>query len=215
MYLLLTAFLIFIYSVIFFVREDLRKTMIWAGILSIPIFYIKPLTSPQALEDVGSLWSYLVMATVFGFCFGGITAVIFEILFHKKLKVVPHPQRFHLNWLVFGPITFVLFKVVFGLSFASSIGAGFIAQAVTLLIFRKDLLWDALVSGIFLGVVYILFYSFFYNFFPGFSIDLWFSDLSGITLLSIPVEEVVVAFAFGMLWGPLYEGLKGYEVIDE
>lgn len=215
MYFISTIFVGAIFGAIFFFRKDLKKPMLWAGILSVPLFCFKPLMSSFVLEEVGVYWPYLVWTIVSGFFFGGIAAVIFEVLFHKKLKIVPHPHRFHLNWLIAGPVAFTLSKVGLGLSFALSIALGFFAQLLVLLYFRKDLLWDAIISGLFMGLVYLGFHYFFLSSMQGDISSFWFSDLSGILFFNIPIEEAVVVFAFGMLWGPLYEGIKGYEVVNE
>lgn len=180
-----------------------------------PVFLIKPLVSPQFLSEIGRTDLYLKFLTealIFGFAFGGLAAVSFEVLFHQKLKTVPHPHRVHLNWLVFGPLAFLFLKIIVGLSFAISLASGFIIQVLTLIYLRKDLLWDAITSGIFLGVVYLIFYSLFLTIIPGNNSGLWFAEPSGIMIWRLPVEEAAMIFAFGMLWGPLYEGIKGYQL---
>jgi hypothetical protein len=192
--------------------------MVWAGTLSLPIFALKLLIVPQFGVDLQSVSLYLpllISALIFGFTFGGIAAVTFEIFFHQKLNTVAHPHRIHLNWLIFGPIVFALGILLLKLPFANAISLGFFIQALILIILRKDLLWDAVISGVFIGLMYVLFYYLFFTVIPGQLNTLWFSDLSGISLFGLPVEEIVAIFTFGLLWGPIYEGTKGYKLRDE
>lgn len=218
MYLALSFVSLLVFAFLYYRNPSLRRPMVWAGLLSLPLFALKFLITPQFWSDVATAriyWLYMCEAVVFGFTFGGIAAVIFELLFHKKLKTVPHPHRIHLNWLVFGPIAFLLLEILSPSTFGVNIALGFFIQAMILIYLRKDLLWDALLSGVFLGIVYMFFYYVFFTIIPGQTIGLWFSEATGIMFLGVPVEEFVAIFAFGLLWGPLYEGVKGYALGDE
>jgi len=215
MYFWLTIASILLFIIFYFKRKDLREEMVWAGILSIPVFLIRPLVSPQFFPEIARTDLYLVHlaeALVFGFSFGGFAAVAFEVLFHERLKTTPYPHRLHLNWLGFGIISFFIARFAFSLSFALSLSIGFLTQILILLSLRKDLFWDMLVSGLFVGGIYLAFYYIFFTVFPGSTQGLWFTSESGIMFFNIPVEEAIVIFAFGMLFGPLYEGMKGMKL---
>lgn len=217
MHLVITIISILVFFTIFFSRHDLQKVMLWTGSLSFPLFLLKFILVPNLFNKVSNTdlyFLFLVEAAVFGFAFGGIAAVLFEILFHQKLKIVAHPHRHHLSWLIFGPLVFFGSYFILDLSFAICIFFGFLTQALILLFMRKDLLWDSLVSGIFLSLVYVIYYYLFFSVVPGQISTIWLTDLTGIIIFGLPVEELLAIFAFGLLWGPLYEGTKGY-VLEE
>jgi hypothetical protein len=218
MYLWLSVITVVIFVAIYIARPDLRTPMLWAGTLSLPLFVFKYLIDPQFWPGIFQESFYLIFlleAAAFGFAFGGLAAVLFEVFFHQKLKTTPHPHRIHLNWLVFGPITFIFLELWGHFSFSFNLAIAFIVQALILVYLRKDLLWDAVVSGIFLGLIYLVIYALYFTVIPGYTTQLWFADASGILVFGVPVEEFLAIFAFGMLWGPLYEGVKGYRLKSE
>lgn len=207
-----------VFLIIYYLRKDLRKVMMWTGLLSVPLFLLKFVIVQNF--DINSLnrllyLKYFIETIVFGFTFGGIAAVIFEVLFHKKLKTVPHPHRHQLSFLIAGPIIFTLSIILLHLSFGISIVLGFLSQAAILIYLRKDLIWDSLLSGLFLASFYLIFYYLYFVSIPGRTTPLWFSDFTGIAIFGLPIEEFMAIFAFGLLWGPLYEGTKGYVLKEE
>ena len=67
------------------------------------------------------------------------------------------------------------------------------------------------------GIIFLLFY-FVYFFlldllYPGYVERVWtLSAISGILILGIPVEELIFAFTFGMLWSSYYEHINWYKL---
>ena len=86
--------------------------------------------------------------------------------------------------------------------------------AITIMVSRRDLIKESVVGGLLFFLIYFVFF-FILNvlIFPGWIEEVWnFENLLGITILTIPVEELLFALTFGALWGPLYEDLKNYVI---
>jgi hypothetical protein len=76
--------------------------------------------------------------------------------------------------------------------------------------FRRDLLVDALMSGLLVGLITLVGYIIFSALFPGIVHAWWkLSNLSGVFIFGIPGEELLWAFGLGMVAGPLYEFFMG------
>jgi hypothetical protein len=83
-----------------------------------------------------------------------------------------------------------------------------------ILVIRKDLVWDLLFSAFSMGVLYFLIFLVIYRGFPGEIQNLWFgSSLIGITLFSVPIEELLIVMLWGALWGPIYVVIKDLKEI--
>lgn len=198
--------------VVAFNKEELRSRMLWAGLLSLPLLLIKPLISDDfanlANSSDGILLFFLQRAIV-AFSFAALAASIYEIFFHKKISPVRHPLRPKLIWLFSGLVIFVILKVIFDQSFIASLVAALVTDIVCILFLRKDLIWDAIFSGFSMSVLYLLIFIVTFRGFPGDLYNFWFTDhLTGITLFSLPIEELLAVMLYGALWGPLYIAIK-------
>lgn len=76
--------------------------------------------------------------------------------------------------------------------------------------FRRDLAVDSIVSGLLTGGIILGGYVIFLFLFPE-AIHRWWmlSNISGIFVLGIPVEELLWALGLGMVSGPLWEFFAG------
>jgi hypothetical protein len=80
---------------------------------------------------------------------------------------------------------------------------------------RPDLKRKIWVSGSMFTLLYFLYFFPLVRFVPGYVERVWrLSALSGILVLGVPVEELLFAFAFGMLWSSFYEHLAWHELKD-
>lgn len=193
-------------------RKDLRREMLWAGLLALPILLIKPLISTDFMNVAsqnGGIALFLLERAAISFSFGALASAIYESFLHKKITPKKHPHRPKMIWLALGIVVFIFFYFLIGTNFVLSVIAALVYDIVILLILRRDLIWDLIFSGAMLGVLYFIIFSVLYRGMPGDTHNFWFSDNSiGVTLLSVPVEEIVAVMLFGALWGPLYIVIK-------
>lgn len=198
--------------VIAFFRRDLIREMILAGLLAIPILFLKPLISTnffQIAENNGGLLLFIFERVILSFSFGAVASSVYEIFFHKKITPLKHPQRKKLIYLFVGLIVFLALVLVFKQSVALSLSVGLLLNLIVVLSVRTDLVWDTIFSGFLMGVLYFMIFALSYRGLPGDIRNLWFSDVTiGITAFSLPIEELLCVFLFGAFFGPLYVAIK-------
>ncbi|OGD86607.1 hypothetical protein A2870_03925 [Candidatus Curtissbacteria bacterium RIFCSPHIGHO2_01_FULL_41_11] len=109
-------------------------------------------------------------------------------------------------------VNFLLFKLL-GINSQYALIAVLVLAAIFILVRRKDLFMDVIGSGLCFGVLYFFLFLVYLQFFPG-VINSWYklSNISGVLILGVPLEEPLFAFGFGMVAGPLYEVWQGYRL---
>jgi len=201
---------------LFLFRPDLRHRMIIFGIIGAiggPIseyWYIRDYWHPLTITG----WPISIEDVIFGFFVGGIGCVMYEEIFGKRIAK-RHKRQEHWILLVFPAIAGVLFLFnrlfpAFHINSIYASAIAFVGTAGFILYTRKDLMQDALMSAVLGGLIFLIGYSFLLYFFPQIFQRMWLlSNISGITLNRIPMEEILWAFTYGLMVGPLYECYAG------
>ncbi len=203
--------------VCFLLRKDLRREMLTVGLC---IGVLAPLWAPWFFSDYwyptyASL--YGLEDSLYGFFAGGIVSAIYEEVYGKRFS---KRKDHHHAWWAFLSAFFLVAALTFWAllsvgcnSIYAALGA-YAAFTVGLCWFRRDLLQDALVSGVLFTLVTLLFFLLFLQLYPG-VIDAWWKteSLSGIFVFDIPLEELLWAFGMGMAGGPLYEFVSGRRLV--
>lgn len=206
---------------LYYWRPDLRFKMLFAsfcvGILALiwsPWFWFD-YWSPQYLYNLSFHFKKIggIEDFFYGFFSGGISSVIYEEIFGKKFA--KRINREH-HWILLLAPLFILFCLSFGIPIYLGLNSlyaaliAFLIGCLFVLYFRKDLIIDALASGLLFSLITLLFYIIFLGLFPNIVANWWHTkNLSGIFILGIPIEELSWAFAMGMMSGPLYEFAMG------
>jgi hypothetical protein len=202
-----------IWTIFFLRRKDLRKEMLLSSIL---IGILAPLWSPWFIADYWHPESlnFLRVASgdfMYGFFFGGIANVIYEQIFAKRYA----KQKTKIYWAWFVSL-FALGLLVFNISILLGINSiyaaitAFLVWSIITIYFRRDLLFDSLISGALFLFITLITYAFLLALYPGITHAWWkLQNLSGILIMSIPLEELLWAFSFGMIAGPFYEFFMG------
>lgn len=202
---------------LFFIkRPDLRHKMIVFGLMGAiagpisEIFYLKDYWHPLLVTGT----AIGIEDVLFGFFAGGIGSVLYEELFAKHFSK-RHKRTEHWIFFVFPLCAMSLFAFnhLFPMYHINSIYASAVAFLVTTLVvlyLRKDLLVDALASGIIAGLIFFFGYLLLLAVFPQIFEKMWLlRNISGITVSRIPMEELLWAFTYGLMIGPLYECYAG------
>ena len=80
---------------------------------------------------------------------------------------------------------------------------------------RKDLIVQMIFGAFFFGIIYFLLLLIFNRLFPEYiSITYTLSNLWGIMVWGVPLEEIVISFSGGAAWSTFYEYIKGYRTKD-
>lgn len=206
-----------VWLILYIIRKDLRKQMIFASLLCMPlglleIFFIPWYWNPQRLFNLNPA----IESLLFCFVVGGIAAVLYEVALKKHLIKAREKRTETKKHLYALAGVIILSMILFSFIFKKDlIYTGIISMALgalTIMISRKDLIKETILGGIlFLIVYFILLYILNTFIFPDMIAKTWnLEHLWGITFLKIPLEEILWAWTFGSLWAPIYEDVKGY-----
>ena len=158
---------------------------------------------------------------LFAFAVFGLASVIYQVVLGKHAKklrgdriFLSHPATHWLAHLVIalGVWTCVALSlvVVLGLTASQSVVVGGLLVGTYVIADRKDLMFNALLSGVFVSaLVFAAEQIFFVRMFPDAAPAFWSArHLGGLMLGGIPVEEIVWSGVVGFAIGPLYEYMR-------
>lgn len=219
-YFALTVPFAAVWIVLFLASKSTRREQLLMSIIAMPwgpiseIVYFKDYWFPKSILSF-SLFGHPVLIEdfIFAFAIGGIGAVIYEALFKKhQARRAMHYSLSLLIIIVIGASSFVLlWQSGLNSIFASAIA--FLILAFLIIVQRKDLLMDSIISG--LAVMIVMFFSYFFliktfSNSEEFLQNVWFLYKTplDIRILGIPLTEMIWGFSWGMLAGPLYEFWK-------
>jgi len=218
---LISSLILFLaWLVIFLLNKNLRKEMLWASLITLPLGLTEPLFVPEywappSLFNLAAKTGFDIESFIFAFAIGGIAAVLYELFFktkHKKMS--KHEMRgkrhkFHLLALFSPAIIFLLLYLFTNLNPIYSAIIAIFAGAIATILCRPDLKNKIFAGGFLFFGIYFLFFLFLNLIFPGWVEQTWnLSEISGILILGIPIEELLFAFAVGMIWSGVYEHVK-------
>jgi hypothetical protein len=216
-YLFMGLLYLIIWLFLFLRRKDLRKEMI---LLSLASAIFGPLTELIYFRDwwnpitiTGSVLS--IEPILFGFCIGGIAAVIYEEVFGKKLyKDSKNLIDFKKGKKIFILELFGVF-LLFGLFFIFHLNSllstiiAFGAVTIIILYHRRDLFIPSILSGILICIIASIVYSILNIITPNWIEHfLLFNNTPRIIVGGIPIDDLIWYFGVGMMLGPLYEYYK-------
>ena len=221
-YFIFTLVLFCLWLLLYVLRKDLRKHIIFSSTLALPLgfsesFFFSSYWSPSTLFHLAERTGFDLESFLFSFSVGGIAAVLYETLLQKHLRKAREKRRITKEHVVFLIILLFIFFVFFSFLFKTFMHAVIVSMALgglVIMFFRKDLIKETFVGGFLFFLLYFLVLFFVNTFlFPGWVSHTWnVEQLSGILILGIPLEELLWAFTFGFLWAPLYEYLCGYTI---
>jgi len=198
-------------------RKDLRKEML---LLSSASAIFGPLTELIYFKD----WWHPITLTgyvfsiepiLFGFCIGGISAVIYEEIFGKKLyKDTKNILDFKKGKKIF-ILELIGIFLLFGLFFIFHLNSllstiiAFGTVTAIIIYHRKDLLIPSILSGALICIVASIVYSTLNIITPNWIEHfLFFNNTPKIIVGGIPIDDLIWYFSVGMMLGPLYEYYK-------
>ena len=205
-----------IWTLLYFIRRDLRKEMLVMGsifgvlgIIMEAFIYTKDWWKPATIT--GTLIG--VEDFLFGFGVGGIAAIVYEDLFKRIIsrKKTDHPHTKQLIIIII--VSIIIFNLMFYIlrynSFLSGLTATLVGTMVIWTI-RKDLIIDSIVAGTTLTLFSFVGFAILNILDSRFVYEWWFLDkLSGIIILGVPLEDIIWFFTTGLFIGPIYELWQG------
>lgn len=216
-----------IWFLVFLLSKNLRKEMLWASVLTAPFGLTEPLFvpgywNPPSLFNLAQKTGFDIESIIFTFAIGGLAAVLYNLIFKVKDISMSQMQRHHRRHrfhILALSLPVIVFPVLAFLTGWNHIYCGIVAMfsgGVAALLCRPDLKKKIWVGGfLFLGLYSVFFLSLIL-FFPDYVTNVWnFSQISGILILGVPLEELLFAFTFGMLWSSFYEHIHWYKLVRE
>ena len=220
-YLMYSGLYLIPWLILYLIRKDLRKQMIWASMITAigGLFcerywytqdWVTPLTITKTLVGVEDL--------VLGWGAGGIGAVLYKEIFRKDdYKYIKyHHRQFLILPIIIGFILAdMLFRHFGYFSFyANLLGFGLIVAVIFSI--RRDLIREAIGGGFLLVVVSLPIYWLTFHFFPGWRESYWnMTNISKLYFLKIPYEDIVWWFLVGMILSIVYDYTHGMKVRKE
>jgi hypothetical protein len=213
-----------IWFIIFLLRKDLRKAMLWSGAFYIIIltvgFFAHSLVAdnparaitpgywtPHTLLNIGAITGgYAIEDVVFMFFGGGIAAGLYELSFRKKIKEKfdRRLKKHHALWA--GLLGAIIFHYLVPLNDMYLLITFNFFGALAILWQRKDLISHSIIGGLLALASYTCGFLVWVLIYPNLINDIYQLQLtSGVFLLGLPLEEFLYAFTFGMIWAPIYE----------
>jgi hypothetical protein len=209
--MILGIFWIFAYSF----QKHIRKKIVWGSLLALPfglgqLYFFKDYWAPQTILGFGAKYGIDIESFLLMFFLGGLAAAVYETAL-QRYKMHHHKccGSTCLCYLSLG-IALASFIVLLR-AFPSwniiypSILACFIGGVFAFIVY-PELRSHISLGGLFFMLLYGITLVISELVAPGWIAATWnLSAISGITLLKVPLEELLFGFAFGTLWSPLYE----------
>ncbi len=210
---------ILLWLIVFIFYKKARRRMLWASVLTMPFGLTEPIFVPEywhppSLFDLAHRTGFDIESLIFSFGIGGLGIVLYDFIFkvnHEKMSgdEKHHARhRFHL-WTLLAPV------IVFPLLYFFTDWNPIYSATLSMLVAALAALWcrpDLKIKIWVGGALFLLFYAVYFLSLgllaPGYVEKVWtLSAISGIEIIGIPIEELVFAFTFGMLWSSYYEHL--------
>ena len=208
-----------IWLTVFAAKPKVRKRMLQASLLTMPFGLSEPLFVPEywhppSLFDLAHRTGFDIESLIFCFGIGGLGVVLYDLLFgidHEKMSVMERSHRHHR----FHGLTLLTPIIVFPAAYLSTDWNPIYSASLSMFLAGLAALWcrPDLKSKILIGgLLFMLFYAAFFLplavLLPGYVEKVWtLSAISGYEIIGIPVEELIFAYTFGMLWSSYYEHL--------
>ncbi len=146
------------------------------------------------------------------FCFfgGGLAVFSYEFIFRKKIKR-KRIRRPHYKALGVSLVTLILIWFFFKPNLIYPLIISSFMGAICLWVDRKDLIKHSIIGGLSFMLIHVLLAAILFTFLTPNLLNSFFNfnNISGIVFLNVPIEEYFFAFAFGLLWAPIYEYFYG------
>lgn len=182
-------------------------------------FFVPAYWNPPTLFDLAHKTGFDIESLVFSFAVGGIATAIYGALRSTKQNMVTAAERhrprhrLHRLALAVAPVVFVVLAATTNLNPIYITIAALFAGAVATGVCRPDLITKMIVSGIVFVGLYFAFFVTFNVIYSGYIGQVWnLPALSGVSIAGVPLEELLFAFSFGLMWSSVFEHLTWVRV---
>ncbi len=222
-YLILATLFSLIWIILYLIRKDNRKEMFYVSLIfALPgiltdVIYTLDWWKPETITN-STLGIESILA---GFFIGGIASVLYEDIFKKKIK--PRKRKKIetkqsildiMLIIILGTLLFFGTFLILKNSLIATI-IGLIVPIIIILIQRRDLIIDALASGVLFLLIAMIIYTLLEWITPGWVERFWyFKNIPDILILNMPLDDIIWYFLAGTFIGPLYEYYKEAKIVN-
>jgi hypothetical protein len=222
-WLFFSLILFCVWLLIYSARPALRKEMLWASLVTAPLALLEPIYvpaywTPPSLFNLAQNTGFDLESFIFCFAVGGIAAVIREaVLGLRHIKLSEAERRgsknaFHTLSILLPAIVYAVLVLFTRMNPIYSIALSMLAGGAASLATRPDLAQNMLWGAMMFTGFYFAFFLFVNAADPMF-INSWnFREISGILVAGVPLEELITAFCFGLMWSSVYEHTMWYGI---
>ncbi|MBK9099450.1 MAG: hypothetical protein IPM14_15315 [bacterium] len=215
-----------VWLILYLLRPSSRFEMMSISLATMLLGLTEPLFVPEywnppSLFDLAQQTGFDIESLIFTFAIGGTGSVLYRFIYKKNVTKMDiaemgHSRHKYHIYILTSPIPIFLVLAVF--TNLNHIYCGIIAMfagALLTLYCRPDLKWKIWIGGLLFLIYYFVFFLTLLALFPDYVIHVWnLKVLTGILILGIPIEELLFAFSFGMLWSSLYEHILWFKIIS-
>lgn len=207
-----------VWLILFWARKDLRREIIVLSIIGAALFPLALIYLPDYWypDHITGNFPLGIEDFLFAFFIAGIGAVLYEAVFGKTHTLCDcrkkDPKRL-ISIIVISIVVLLGLTFVFKLNSIYSSYVSFLIIFGYIIYFRRDLFWQAMISGFGVGLLMLLFYQIWTRVYPGIIEHWWqLQNISGILIFGTPLEEIVWGFTWGLVGGTIYEFVRGVGV---
>ena len=205
LYIVLVLVLCIVALAVLFLQRSRWRMALIAGALSLPGSFLTGIFVPEYWQPVRLLnWSLGIEDVLFSFATGALAwTLVSRFVVNKNCSSAEEMKGVVIRYLKIWGLAIVLFS---GIEQFEGISIMVKAMAVTLLVSlfaarrRLNLLPLALYSAALFGTIYTFCIVISFQVFPHFARQWNWENLSGLKLLSVPLEEVLWCYMFGFCW---------------
>ncbi len=223
-WLVWSLFFLMFWFILYLLEPSFRKEMMSISLATMLLGLTEPLFvpaywNPPTLFNLAQRTGFDIESLIFTFAIGGTGSVLYRFIYKKNVTIMDTSEmkhsrhKFHI-YILTSPIPIFLLLAVF--TNLNHIYCGVIAMfagALLTLYCRPDLKWKIWIGGLLFLIYYFVFFISLLAVFPDYVVHVWnLKALTGILFLGIPLEELLFAFSFGMLWSSLYEHILWYRI---
>lgn len=205
------------WAVCYLLGKRYRPQMIWGTAVTVPLaltsfLFVPQYWTPPSLFDLDARFRVGLEDFLWAGAVGGIASVVGEIFLKEGLATRRRqPRKKHyFPFLVMVAVFLILWfwhpqKNIYNTAIAFAV-CGLIVAFL-----RRDLILTMIVGAVIFTILYFGLFLYFLALYRNF-VDLYYnlSNLSGIRLLGVPIEELMFAASGGAVWSVAYEYLQGY-----
>jgi len=219
-YLVLSVALFGAWLVLAALRRDIRREMVRVSVgtmflgLTEPLFVPDYWKNPPTLANLARRTGFDLESLLFSFAIGGIVFAAYHVLFAgAPSESIAHERgdarhRYHVLAILSAPVAFVLLLALTTLNPIYAAAVALVTGFFATLYCRPDLWLKMLISGGLFFLLYFAVFALFDRAFPGYVPAVWnLKAVSGLLVWSVPLEELLFAFTFGLYWSSMYEHL--------